>query len=326
MNGNDDGRRTSQPPPSSFVMPGDRAHGASATFVAPIDRPSALPPPYHRSDAPNSNRRLSQQLPPPPPLATGPPPQAFGALQPNNHPPPNPPSHHAAATMAPADLSIESYKTILKEWKRHHTAVTMTLASTYTPLFTRRLARLEPDLQSLLRPLCPSPTELQICMTHWEQETQHLPTLALQCAKTMHAAVRDAWNELVIIPPDQAPDVHAMMNRLHGNLEEAYDRYTKSLYASKENLWHTLDFNVDFAGVAQRELETVRERFCGGVVFDGLKLGREELQSCGLLPVLVVPEVEEQGGGRGAGPGHGGGGAAAHHHHQQGMSAERYHR
>ena len=79
------------------------------------------------------------------------------------------------------------------------------------------------------------------------------------------------------------------MNRLRRNLDEAFDQCNKSVQVSKENLWHTLDFNVDCGdgGNGVFGNDAMRERF--SAIFDRVKIRQEELNGNSGLPILVLP-------------------------------------
>ena len=267
-----DGRRNSKPP-SSFVMPGERIH---------------QPPPYQNIPAPPAvNRRSSWQDGR---VMSGGPTSTGGASAPDmrhstNGLTSNPPAlSNSSSHSVPLD-SLEGYKTALKEWKACHTAFMDDVRDVYVPALERRFARAEPELEAALRPLC-GPSELQICMKHWRQETKRLSQATMACARTMKEIVRDAWNDLVIT---DSPDGPAIMNILKRELDETYEEYVKTLSVSKENLWHTLDFNVEYTNLPYE----VKECYWG--LFDKLKVAKEE-RACS-LPVLVLPsEMESQNG------------------------------
>ncbi|RDW76012.1 hypothetical protein BP5796_06833 [Coleophoma crateriformis] len=251
-----------------FVMPHERARPES--FAAPNDRAVSPPPGYNPpSDA---NRRQTWGAP-----------GSRGLEDPHHSGGSNGRMNETIGAEAqPVVLSLDGYKTALKEWKKHHNVFMSGFQDYYVLALQQRFARIEPELEAALHAYCGS-QELQICMRHWEQESKRLPSAGLTFANAMRGLVRDAWNEVVVLD-EQAANGQTMLEMLRRGMEDAHQAYLKTLEGSKENLWHTLDFNVDGT---QNMRPEIRESYWGQ--FDKLQILKEE-HACG-IPILVIPEL-----------------------------------
>lgn len=251
-----------------FVMPHERARPESLT--TPNERGTSPPPGYDRPA--DANRRQTWGAPGSRGMED---PRSSGGTNGRMNEP-------ATAEAHPVILSLDGYKTALKEWKKYQNIFMSGFQDYYILALQQRFARVEPELEAALHAYCGS-QELQICMRHWEQETKRLPSAGLTFANAMKGLVRDAWNEVVVVD-EPAANGQVLLENLRRGMDEAHQVYLKSLEASKENLWHTLDFNVDGT---QNMRPEVRESYWGQ--FDKLQILKEE-HACG-IPILVIPEL-----------------------------------
>ncbi|KAL3424371.1 hypothetical protein PVAG01_03652 [Phlyctema vagabunda] len=278
--GTENNRRSSRgggAPPNSFVMPHERKRPDS--FVAPPSERGGQP--AH----PNANtaRRQTWGAPGSKAAEEAPPPTSGrDAKRPAMNPAPNGGSQSNIR-------SLDDYRSALKDWKQQQNLFMAGYQEQYVPVMQRRFARTQPELEAALSPFC-GPQELQICMRHWDQESKRFPTAGVVCANNMKAVGRDAWNELVVLD-EQAASGQVFMENLRIKLDDVYKIYLKAVELSKENLWHTLDFNVEESPNMRQE---VRETYWGS--FERFKVIQREHQ-CG-LPILALPTSEVDPGRR----------------------------